>query len=235
MNKLFPVLCIAAWITFGACTNEDKQKQPEAEARDTAAVSKFTSGTDTAKKADSLQTAGTPKPVMAKEFTTKSGKSVKEAAEKVDHEAAGAEVAVKKNLHRTDSSITTVKKAIPAPGHDNPPAKDLNPPSASAADNSKSFAPKFGLIPWNANENNITAFKTAFPDKQTLVRINFDADPDTYMQNVKTQIINALKKSGYQNVSEQSQIFHPTRIPKDIHFELQRDGSVVIWLPPANQ
>ena len=63
--------------------------------------------------------------------------------------------------------------------------------------------------------------------------MNFDSAPDAEMTQVKAQIIKVLKNTGYTNVSEQSATVEPRRMPKEIHYELQHDGSVVIWVQPA--
>ena len=141
---------------------------------------------------------------------------------------------VKKQYIKWDSTIAAKKDELTRnKKRENTPTTDEKLLPASVADNSKAFAPKYGLIPRDATENNITSFKNAFPDKQTLVKINFDAEPDAEMEATKVQIIKAMKKAGYTNVSDKSTIYHPTRMPKDIHYELQRDGSVIIWLQPA--
>jgi len=128
-------------------------------------------------------------------------------------------------------------------GDDNlPAARKIN---AAATDNSKTtintsniagkpFVSKYGTIPRNATQDNITEFLVAFPDKTILIKINYNSDPDAEMQAVKTQVEKVLKKSGYTNISDQSLTLHPMHVPKDIHYELQHDQSVVIWIPPAS-
>jgi len=98
----------------------------------------------------------------------------------------------------------------------------------------KAFVSKYGTIPRNATTDNITDFLVAFTDKTIFIKIYYNADPDEDMQNVKTQVVKVLKKSGYNNISDQSLTLHPIHVPKDIHYELQHDGSVIIWIPPAN-
>jgi hypothetical protein len=97
----------------------------------------------------------------------------------------------------------------------------------------KAFVSKYGTIPRNTTTDNINEFLIAFPDKTILIKINYNADPDTEMQAVKAQVVKVLKKSGYSNISDQSLTLHPMHVPKDIHYELQHDESVVIWIPPA--
>ncbi|HEY4876556.1 MAG TPA: hypothetical protein VIH86_13345, partial [Puia sp.] len=75
---------------------------------------------------------------------------------------------------------------------------------------------------------------SAFTDKTIFIKIYYNADPDADMQNVKVQVVKVLKKSGYSNISDQSLTLHPIHVPKDIHYELQHDGSVIIWIPPAS-
>jgi hypothetical protein len=98
----------------------------------------------------------------------------------------------------------------------------------------KAFVSKYGTIPRNATQDNITDFLTAFTDKTIFIKIYYNADPDADMQNVKAQVVKVLNKSGYNNISDQSLTLHPIHVPKDIHYELQHDGSVVIWIPPAS-
>jgi hypothetical protein len=98
----------------------------------------------------------------------------------------------------------------------------------------KGFVSKYGTIPRNTTTDNITDFLSAFTDKTIFIKIYYNADPDTDMQNVKTQVVKVLKKSGYSNISDQSLTLHPIHVPKDIHYELQHDGSVIIWIPPAS-
>ncbi|HSZ86893.1 MAG TPA: hypothetical protein VK787_12745 [Puia sp.] len=98
----------------------------------------------------------------------------------------------------------------------------------------KAFVSKYGTIPRNVTTDNITDFLVAFTDKTIFIKIYYNADPDTEMQNVKAQVVKVLKKSGYSNISDQSLTLHPIHVPKDIHYELQHDGSVIIWIPPAS-
>lgn len=99
----------------------------------------------------------------------------------------------------------------------------------------KPFVSKYGIIPRDVNENSLSVFFNTFPDKTTLIKVNFDGPADTEMNTVKTQIIKVLKKNGYVDVSDRSETIEPKRMPKDIHYELQHDGSVVFWVPIANQ
>ena len=54
------------------------------------------------------------------------------------------------------------------------------------------------------------------------------------MLGVRAQIVKVLKKLGYNDIVDQPIVLHPMHMPKDIHYELQHDGSVVIWVPVAD-
>ncbi|HEX4373679.1 MAG TPA: hypothetical protein VHZ50_10285 [Puia sp.] len=99
----------------------------------------------------------------------------------------------------------------------------------------KAFVSKYGTIPRNTTTDNITDFLVAFTDKTIFIKIYYNADPDADMQSVKAQVVKVLKKSGYNNIGDQSLTLHPIHVPKDIHYELQHDGSVIIWIPPASK
>lgn len=227
------IFLLAFFILTASCGNEDKEKQSVDVPKDSVAADKTAKApVDSNKTIDTTSAAPSGSADRVKDASKRVKDAVDHASEKIKKDANAV---VKKAVHKADSAVNAKKsEAAEVVKKDLSAATDKLSP-ASTADNSKSFAPKYGLIPWDANENNITAFKNAFPDKQTLVKVNFDADPDAQMQTEKTQVLNALKKAGYKNVSDQSQTFHPTRIPKDIHYELQRDGSVIIWLPPTPQ
>ncbi|HLK30452.1 MAG TPA: hypothetical protein VKT28_17850 [Puia sp.] len=220
-----------------ACKDESKEKTPDI-TKDSAATAQSGQGTGSTTKDDSASTNSSAKksePADANDNTKPATEAVKGAIDKVKSKTSDAVEATKKTVHKADSAIAAKKdETVPAKKDATAANTDEKLLPASSADNSKAFAPKYGLVPRDATENNITSLKNAFPDKQTLFKVNFDAEPDAEMQEVKTRIITALKKSGYTNISEKSITFHPTRMPKDIHYELQRDGSVVIWLQPAN-
>ena len=224
--SFFTVLFLAM-----ACHNNDRQNPAQTADSTAAAKSGHGTGSDSnsfrssaSDTAGNASHSGNSAPAAAGSETASNKGSSKSAGKAASHGS-------KKSAAGPDSSKTNgSQSAIPTLS----PANAGSQPS-NAIDLSKPFAPKYGLIPWDANQNNITDFKNAFPDKQTLVRVNFDNDPDDQMQKEKATIIDALKKAGYKNVSDQSKTFHPVRTPKDIHYELQRDGSVVIWLPPLNQ
>jgi hypothetical protein len=144
--------------------------------------------------------------------------------------------AKKKNLVTDSASLTN---------SDNDNVPTAKKAKIAAADNTKveantssitgkAFVSKYGTIPRNTTTDNITDFLVAFTDKTIFIKIYYNADPDADMQNVKVQVVKVLKKSGYTNISDQSLTLHPIHIPKDIHYELQHDGSVIIWIPPAS-
>ena len=230
---LMPMIVLFAF----ACSNNDQQRTVDALKDSTSATQGGVGGIDSTKHADTgaaTSSSKTTAPIKDSSITKKVDNAVAKADEKTKAVVKDVASATKKAAHKIDSTVAAKKDELTATKKESAPSTDEKLLPASAADNSKAFAPKYGLIPRDANENNITSFKNAFPDKQTLVKINFDAEPDAEMEATKVQIIKAMKKAGYINVSEKSTIFHPTRMPKDIHYELQRDGSVIIWLQPAS-
>jgi len=237
-KTMYRILMPLVLLFVFACNNNDVQKNPDAAKDSTAATTSGTGAADSTKHSDTSTVGKISKKIESLKdspIVKKINDAVAKADEKTKAVAKDVANASKKAVHKMDSTIAAKKDELTATKKENGSAADdesLLPPSA--ADNSKSFAPKFGIIPRDANENNINSFKNAFPDKKTLVKINFDADPNAEMEATKAQIIKALKKSGYTNISEKSSTFHPTRMPKDIHYELQRDGSVIIWLQPAS-
>ncbi len=144
-----------------------------------------------------------------------------------------------KKIAETDTSILVKKGTAVVSKNTNSAVSDpankqsaIKPVAVDAVN--KPFVSKYGIIPRDANENNLTVFFNTFPDKNTLIKVNFDGPADAEMNSVKAQIIKVLKKSGYTNVSDRSETIEPKRMPKDIHYELQHDGSVVFWVPIAN-
>ncbi|HVM87041.1 MAG TPA: hypothetical protein VMT76_02560 [Puia sp.] len=250
-KKIYITFIALACLAAGACSNEDKQKTVDSTKDSTSSkgtVQPPNDSTDNMKQADSTTVASPIKATDVKKGVSnkvndvskteprKGAEAIKVADEKTQSTVAAVADAGKTAARKTDSAVSSAaaKTGPPITKKESKTADDEGLIPANVADNSKSVAPKYGIIPRDANENNISNFKSAFPDQRTLVRINFDADPDTEMQNTKIQIINALKKSGYNNISNKSITFHPSRMPKDIHYELQHDGSVVIWVQPAN-
>lgn len=235
-NRNISAFLLTSSLLLIACNSEDQQK-PADIPRDSVAVAPSGNGSSESTKHTDTATsvANAKKDEAIKDLPKKATETVKTATEKVKSSANAPVDATKKIIHKTDSAVSAKKdEAVASAKKEISKATDDNLLPATTADNTKSFAPKYGIIPRDANENNISSFKNAFPDKRTLVKINFDAEPDAEMQSAKTQIINALKKAGYSNVSDKSQVFHPTRMPKEIHYELQRDGSVIIWLQPVS-
>ncbi len=230
MKKIVPgILIFSAMILVCSCSNEDTKTNPPTDSTATAQNGK---GQIDSSKQQNDSTTSMPSKITANSKDSLAMQN-NTAIEKTKKNAAALSDHTKKILHKTDSAANLKSAEAAASKKESTTSTDEKLVPASVADNSKAFAPKYGLIPRDATENNITSFKNAFPDKQTLVKINYDADPDAEMQAVRTQIITALKKSGYTNISDKSTTFHPTRMPKDIHYELQRDGSVIIWLQPA--
>jgi hypothetical protein len=214
-----------------SCKNEDDKKATE------TTKTAVDSITDNAAKSDSASmkktnVANVPEPVANKESKS-SAASTTAKTKKTEKKIA------ERNPVRRD---TTSVKSTPAPVSKNEKAVADVPVSNQSAAKSlgtdaanKPFVSKYGIIPRDANENSLTVFYNTFPDKHTLIKVNFDGAPDAEMNNVKTQIIKVLKKSGYVNVSDHSETIQPKQMPKDIHYELQHDGSVVFWVPVANQ
>ncbi len=226
-KNTYRLLFVCAIAACCSCHNEDTQRPPEP-AKDSTAVAQGGAGSnDSTKRIDSTAAIAAAKNNSAASSTKQPATSTPTTTEKT--KAKQTIAATKKQSLNTDSSAKTAAVTK------NNSATTDNAKTATSGDNTadKPFVSKYGIIPRDATESNVTSFNNAFPDKQILVKINFNSDPDAEMQKVKAQIIKVLKKLGYSNVSDQSQTFHPMRIPKDVHYELQHDGSVVIWLPPV--
>ena len=125
---------------------------------------------------------------------------------------------------------TAIQKVESVPAAISPKPAESQP----AADANDKFVSKYGVIPRNATESNINSFVEAFPDKSILVKVNFDGTADTEMTAVRNQIIKVLKNLGYNNIAPQPASIEPIRMPKEIHYELQRNGSVIVWIPVNN-
>lgn len=206
-NYLLP----AAILLLASCGNEDIKTTPP-ETKDTVVSSGNGNGNGNAITDTTQHVASTKIPVAEKpEPVTDNLKKTNKAKED----------SIKNSL-QTMNSKTTIAEL------NNKPAPTIK------NDIDKPFVYKFGIIPWNPDANNIPDFLTAFPDKKILIKINFDATPDDKMQTVKTKIVAALKKAGYNNISSQSLVIAPKRMPKEIHYELQREGNVVIWVPTVS-
>lgn len=250
-TKNISMYIFAIGLLAASCANEDKQKPADTLKNPVDSTSSAPALNDTTSTSKKNPQAGVPEKATnplekktakagndkgaIKTETKNAGAAVSETAGKIN--APGGKVAeTGKAMEKktgNEVSAATQKTEIPTAKKEIKPADDEGLIPANVADNSKATAPKYGIIPRDANETNIANFKSAFPDKRTLIRINFDADPDAEMQSTKAQIINALKKSGYVNISNRSVTFSPKKMPTAIHYELQHDGSVVIWVQPA--
>ena len=159
--------------------------------------------------------------------------------------AAAADNKIKKAIIRQKDNLSGRKdssdnqKAISASPikNDNTDNKII-PPATTAAGSANTsnmpFVSKYGIIPRNASIGDMGEFFKAFPDKSTLIKVNFDGPADDEMNGVKALILKLLRNNGYTNVLDQSATIEPQRMPKDIHYELQRNGSVIFWVPIAN-
>jgi hypothetical protein len=231
------ILLSVLLFSLGACHNDTDVKAPEMP-KDSVATGGRGSGTKDSSASGSSGVAkdsvgyisGTKRLVDTSQLTAnlkikKAGKDNAKHISKSVSDTLGKGNVIKDNTTvqkpDVDKAAAVVQRA----------AAENNPP----AGNTDHFVSKYGVIPRNATENNITSFLNAFPDKTILVKINFDATPDAEMNAVKAQIIKVLRASGYTNVADQSGTLEPIRMPKEIHYELQRNGSVVIWVQPANE
>lgn len=200
-----------------SCGNEDAKAKTEAPKEETAVTTPGQGNNDQTKVTDS--TGLTPvKATEANNDNTQLKTPVPVQSVEDVKEDISSEANKKASIGRNDSLTVDGK------------AKNIG-----LSMTKKPFIPKYGVFPWEPTAENITDFTTAFPDKNTVIRVGFNADQDASMQAVKAQIIKTLKKSGYKKVSDESPTVHPMRVPKDIHYELQRDESVIIWVPTVNQ
>ncbi|MBS1933312.1 MAG: hypothetical protein JST96_04880 [Bacteroidetes bacterium] len=230
------ILCIAVFIS--SCQDESKEKKADIPKDSTTAG---TGNGNLSKDSSTIHIDSSSVSAANANDKTKAGPaaqpSLTDAKSSTDKSKTDAAIPAKKvrEAHENDKIPKTVTPAQ-AGTNSAPPADNtkIQSPDNIPTATEKPFVYKYGIIPWDATADNITSFKNAFPDKQTNVRINFDNDPDAAMQDVKTKIMKALHDAGYTNVDAQSKTFHPARIPKDIHYELQHDGTVIIWLPPVN-
>ena len=137
---------------------------------------------------------------------------------------------------RTKEAVSEATKTTDVKPKENPAPVTSNAPATTntgteVVDNTS----KYGVIPRNATETNMALFFKAFTDKNTSIRINFDGTADAEMNKVKAQIIKVLKTAGYTNVADQSTSIDPIRMPREIHYELQHDKSVIFWVPIAGE
>jgi hypothetical protein len=228
INKCVRQILVPVCVCIFSCQNEDTQKVIP---KDSTAI-----GHGAGNLNDSAMATNTPISGPEKKLQSSKDSSIHMLPQTgADNLKTKKTKAAKKALVINDSAGTSANTNLPAARKVNPSATDNT--KATVGDNSisaKPFISKYGTIPRNATKDNITEFVIAFPDKTTLIKIYFDTDPDSEMQGVKAQIVKVLKQSGYTNINEQSQTLHPMHVPKEIHYELQHDGSVVIWIPPIN-
>jgi hypothetical protein len=227
--KWMLLLIIASTVS---CRNDDDKKAPEATKATVEAV------TDSSAKSDS---AGMKKNNVADVPEPAANKKDKDTAAAATVKTKKTEKKITESNRARRDTAASIKSALAPVSKNEKAAADVPVTNQSAAKSvttdavNKPFVSKYGIIPRNANENNLTVFFNTFPDKHTLIKVNFDGPADAEMNSVKTQIIKVLKKSGYVNVSDHSETIEPKQMPKDIHYELQHDGSVVFWVPIANQ
>ena len=222
-------------LTF-SCKNDADVKAPE-QKDSTAAGKGGGSATDSSNKKlsgkDSVDyVPGTKKLIDTARLSVK----IKTKENHKDSTRAIAKNSDNKKENKAAENQATDNKLEPINNTDNAKTvvKPITANKTAPVENPDNFISKYGVIPRNATENNIGSFLEAFQDKTILVKINFDGPADAEMTAVKAQIIKALKKTGYTNISDQSTSIEPIRMPKEIHYELQRNGSVVIWVPIAN-
>ena len=215
-------LLLACMLVILSCKDEDT-KVPDMVRDSTSALGGTKDVQDNSRTIKDTPSASVAiKPGKSQSDSIKKAAMVTHEKEKVnsDKKPFGSKPA----MASKDSAVSTNK----APETVAPPADKSNTETADVA-----FVPKYGIIPRNTTEKNINVFLNAFPDKTTAIRVNYDGEPDAEMKAVKTQILKVLKNTGYTSVSEKDFSLTPIRMPKDIHYELQRDGSVVIWVPIA--
>lgn len=217
------MILLSAMVSIISCkSDQDEKKAPientpdSTQKNDTSAVKK-TDVDAPAKVTNNIKDSAT---TIAK--TKNVEKKIKEN-KAMRHDSVSGAKNIKTSVAKKDNTTT------PADGNQSA----TKPASADAGP--VPFKSKYGTIPRDANQTNFIVFFNTFPDKSTRIRVNFDGPADAEMNNVKTQIIAVLKKSGYTNVEDKSSTIEPQRMPKEIHYELQHDGSVVFWVPIANQ
>jgi hypothetical protein len=225
-NRLY--IYVIPVLLFFSCQNEDTQAP--ALPKDSTAIAGKTGGgggTDSTAVA-----AGSSKTTVATKDT--SSAKVHQAARTDETKIKKQGKIARKAALSSDSATSDNDAGLPVTKKTKPVSADLS--KVTVGNNSitaKPFVSKYGTIPRNATQDNITEFLIAFPDKTTFIKIYYNADADDEMQGVRAQIVKVLKKSGYNSISDQTLTLHPIHVPKDIHYELQHDGSVVIWIPPS--
>jgi hypothetical protein len=218
------VMLLACFLFLCACKNEQNEKQATQIPKDT---DKTPGGG--ASKPDSSTAGGIRRP-----DSPASNKNNQAAT--ADNKIKKPIIKQKENMSNGQDSASSLKdKSVPVTKTDNADNK-TSPPASTAPTNTSNlpFVSKYGTIPRNATIGDMAEFFKAFPDKTTLIKVNFDGPSDDEMNGVKALIIKLLRNSGYSNVQDQSAIIEPQRMPKEIHYELQRNGSVIFWVPVAN-
>ena len=187
------VLLLAIAFPISCRNDQSDKKMPDATK---AAVDNFP---DSSKKSDS---AGLKKNDAAN-MREHLKKTEKEDHTTAENRAKKADNKIKEKTAARSDSSAAIKNNNPTDSkNDNGTLNNTvnsqstnKPANIDAAD--KPFVAKYGIIPRDANENSLTVFFNTFPDKQTLIKVNFDAPPDNEMNSVKTRIIKVLKKKGY--------------------------------------
>jgi hypothetical protein len=226
LKKLFDIKMILVFtmVFLLSCKNDQQDKQVADSTKILAG-----GGVDTTKR---LDTSG-----FKKDNIVAASPAIKKDSSNISSSKTKSSTNKKTNSGKHDT-LDAIKSSIePVAKNDVTVNKNVTPPpvkTETKVDPNAPFVSKYGTIPRNATTSNVTSFFTAFPDKSTLIKINFDGPADAEMTGVKTQIIKVLRSSGYTNVQDQSATIEPKRMPKEIHYELQRDGSVILWVPVAN-
>jgi hypothetical protein len=226
-NRLYKYLITA--LLFYSCQNEDT-KAPDLPKDSTSVGTK--GGVGSGKDSSELAGGGSSTTSSATKDTSNRAMLVVKKTDESKNKKQGK--SAKKMDAAKDTSSVDNEADLPVIKKTKPVSADLS--KTTVGDNgvtAKPFVSKYGTIPRNATQDNITEFLIAFPDKTTFIKIYYNADADNEMQGVRAQIVKVLKKSGYNSISDQTLTLHPIHVPKDIHYELQHDGSVVIWIPPA--
>ena len=225
-KPLFSVLLLLSLVCVWSCRNEQDEKQATLVPKDTdKSPGGGTGKTDSSSAAAPVKTDSGVKIVNTN--TANPVNPAKKNATKIKEKSAAA----------TDSDAVAKARTAPALSTDNGGNKNPTPPSAQPGSGiaiNTPFVSKYGTIPRNATTNDMVEFFKAFPDKTTLIKLNFDGPADDEMNGVKAQITRLLRGVGYSNVQDQSASIEPQRMPKDIHYELQRNGSVIFWIPVAS-
>ena len=236
MNRLaiyFKLFFLLAMVAMLSCRNEENEKKapdiinPSAE---TAHDSSMKNDSNTNKENVPLHLPEDPKKNEGEKSNSATIAKTKNTGKKKEEKNNYSEDSASILKTKTGKVSKNASAAVSTPAGNQSAIKPV-----TAYPVNKPFVSKYGIIPRDANENSLTVFFNTFPDKTTLIKVNFDGPADAEMNSVKTQIIKVLKKNGYTNVADRSETIEPKRMPTDIHYELQHDGSVVFWVPIANQ